>query len=178
MPPTDLAAGYRSGGTRAAGDPAPTPVALADAYLRGADGLRAAVAGMTRDQLVARPVAGRWSVLEVVAHLSDFEPIFVERFKRVLSLDEPPLLLAADEMKFIAALSYHDRDVNEELDLIEATRRHAARLLRGLRPEQLTRTGVHSLKGLQTLEQVVRTVTGHIAHHLPFILEKRTALGL
>lgn len=29
-----------------------------------------------------------------------------------------------------------------------------------------------------TLEQVIRTVTGHIAHHVPFIREKRAALGL
>jgi hypothetical protein len=102
----------------------------------------------------------------------------VERFKRVVALDEPPLLLAADEERFVKALRYHDRDVTEELDLIEATRRHAARFIRGLRPEDLARTGVHSLKGLQTLEQIVRTVTGHIAHHLPFVIEKRKALGL
>lgn len=175
--PADLAAGYRVGGARAAGEPAPTPADLADAYLRGADGLRAAVAGMTRDQLVARPVAGRWSTLEVVAHLSDFEPVFVERFKRVVALDTPPLILAADEERFLKHLRYHDRDVNEELDLIDATRRHAARFIRGLRPDELTRTGVHSLKGLQTLEQIIRTVTGHIAHHLPFVAEKRAALG-
>lgn len=176
--PADLAAGYRKGGSRSPGEAAPTPAELADAYVDAATGLRDAVAGMTREQLAARPVPGRMSTLEVVCHLSDFEPIFVERFKRILSLDEPPLLLAADEERFLAALRYHDRDVEEELTLIEATRRHGARLVRGLKPEELTRTGVHNLKGLQTLEQVIRTVTGHIPHHLPFILEKRKALGL
>ncbi len=174
----DLAAAYRGGGSRSPGEPMPTPADLADNYLRGPAELRAAVAGMTREQLVARPVPGRWSTLEVVAHLADFEPIFVERFKRVLALDEPPLLLAADEERFIKALRYHDRDAAEELAVIDATRASAARLIRGLSPAGLARTGVHSLKGLQTLEQIVRTATGHIAHHVPFVREKRAALGL
>jgi hypothetical protein len=156
----------------------PSPAELADAYLTGPAELRAAVAGMTRDQLVARPVPGRWSTLEVVCHLADFEPVFVDRMKRVLAYDEPPLLLAADENLFFTALRYHDRDVDEELEVIDATRRAAARLIRGLTPAHLARTGVHSLKGLLTLEQVIRTGTGHIAHHVPFIREKRAALGL
>jgi hypothetical protein len=174
----ELAADYRGGGATPPGAPMPTAAELADNYLRGPAELRAAVAGMTRDQLVARPVPGRWSALEVVCHLADFEPVFVERMKRVLAYDEPPLLVAADENLFFKALCYHDRDAAEELAVVEATRASAARLIRGLTPAQLARTGVHSAKGLVTLEQVIRTVTGHIAHHVPFILEKRAALGL
>ena len=45
----------------------PTPSELAEQYLAGAAALRQAVKGMTREQLVARPVAGKWSTLEVVA---------------------------------------------------------------------------------------------------------------
>lgn len=176
--PADLAAAYRGGGARSPGEPMSAPAELADNYLRGPAELRAAVAGMTRDQLVARPIPGRWSTLEVIAHLADFEPIFVDRFKRVLALDEPPLLLAADENRFFQALRYHDRDAAEELAVIDATRASAARLIRALTPAELARTGVHSLKGLQTMEQVIRTATGHIAHHVPFVREKRAALGL
>ena len=45
--------------------------ALLDAYLGGPDRLRSAVTGLGREQMIARPVAGRWSVLEVVCHLVD-----------------------------------------------------------------------------------------------------------
>jgi hypothetical protein len=133
---------------------------------------------MTREQFVARPVPGRWSTLEVLAHLSDMEAVFAERIKRIVAYDEPPLLMSADENRYFAALRYHDRDAAEELALIDATRAQCARLIRGLRPEHLARTGVHSVKGMLTLEQVIRTVTGHISHHLPFVVEKRKALGL
>ena len=50
--------------------------ALIEQYLAGPGLLRRAVAGMTRDQLLARPVPGKWSTQEVVCHLADYEPIY------------------------------------------------------------------------------------------------------
>ena len=150
---------------------------LADAYLQGAADLRAAVKGMTCEQLVARPVPGRMSTLEVICHLADFDAVLAERMKRIIALGDA-LLLAADENFFLKELHYHDRDAEEELALIDATRKQMARIIRALKPEQFQKTGVHSMKGLLTLEKVIQTATNHIAHHLPFIHEKRKALGL
>ncbi len=156
-----------------------SPLELADLYLAGADALRAAVVGMTREQIAARPIPGTWSTLQVLCHLADFEPVFAERMKRVIALsDAPPLLLAADENDFARELRYADRDADEELAVIESTRRQMARIISRLTKDQLQRTGVHSKKGVITLEQVIRTATGHVAHHLRFIADKRAALGL
>src|SRR5437660_3024735 len=101
---------------------------MIEAYLAGPRTLRQAVAGMSREQLQARPVPGKWSTLEVVCHLSDFEPIFADRMKRVIA-DEKPTLLGADENKFAAALAYQDRDLDEELTIVERTRQQMARIL-------------------------------------------------
>src|SRR5207249_780795 len=90
---------------------------MIDAYLAGVGALRTAVAGMTREQLLARPVAGKWSTLEVVCHLADFEPILADRMKRVIALDRPTLL-SADENQFAAKLAYHQRDLDEELAIV------------------------------------------------------------
>lgn len=155
----------------------PAPSELIDAYLAGPAALRAAVAGMTRDQLTARPVPGKWSTLEVVAHVADFEPVYADRIRRVIALDRP-LLLVADENEYVARLGYHHRDVEEELAMIEATRKTTARVLRAAPADAWQRYGVHSYKGLQTLDQVVTAITNHIPHHLGFIAAKRTALGV
>src|SRR6516162_3234817 len=95
---------------------------LIESYLSGIDMLRQAVAGMTREQLLARPVPGKWSTLEVVCHLADFDPILADRMKRVIA-EERPNLIGADENRFAAALAYQDRDAEEELAIIENTRR-------------------------------------------------------
>ena len=150
---------------------------LTDTYLAGVQTLRDAVAGLTREQLLARPVPGKWSTLEVVCHLADFDPIHADRMKRVIAEDRPTLL-GADETLFAAALAYHQRELEEELAIVEKTRRQMARILRTLPEEALARVGVHNERGPLTLEQLLAGGAGHITHHVRFILEKRKALGL
>jgi uncharacterized damage-inducible protein DinB len=149
---------------------------LIDEYLAGAKTLRAAVAGMTREQLVARPIAGKMSTLEVVCHLADFDPILADRMKRVIAEDNPTLV-GADENRFLAALAYHNRDLEEELTIVERTRSQMARILRKLPAEALARTGTHNERGPRTLEQLLTGATQHIVHHVKFIDEKRRALS-
>lgn len=148
-----------------------------DAYLNGPPSLRRTVSGMTREQLVARPIPGKWSTLEVVCHLADFEPILADRMKRIIAEDRPALL-GANESRFAATLAYHDRDLAEELAIIEQTRQQMARILRTLKPEVMSRIGVHNERGPLTLEQLLASATNHLPHHQKFILEKRRALGL
>ncbi len=150
---------------------------LIDNYLAGTQTLRRAVAGLTPEQLRARPVPGKWSTLEVVCHIADFDPILADRMKRVIA-EEKPALLGADENRFAAALAYHERDLEEELAIIEKTRSQMGRILRKLPDEALQRVGVHNLRGPRTLEQLLVGATGHIDHHVTFIAEKRKALGL
>ena len=148
---------------------------LIEQYLAGPDLLRRAVAGMTREQLLARPIPGKWSTQEVVCHLADYEPIYADRMKRVIAL-EGPELLKGDPSLFAARLAYDRRDVEDELNLIELTRRQMAQILRGLTPEDFRRTGTHSRDGALTLQNLLRRVTAHIPHHARFIEQKRRAM--
>ncbi len=150
---------------------------LVDDYLAGPAALRKAVSGMNREQLTARPVAGKWSTLEVVAHLADFDPILAERVKRILALDNPTMV-GADEKRFAAVLAYQDRDLEEELAIIERTRSQLARILRKQTDDVLQRVGTHSERGQLTLERMLTLAARHIPHHVQFIMEKRKALGL
>ena len=56
---------------------------LIDDYLAGPQMLRAAVAGMTAEQLDARPIPGKWSTRQVLCHIADSEPVYLDRMKRV-----------------------------------------------------------------------------------------------
>ena len=150
---------------------------LIDDYLAGPALVRQAVKGMNSEQLRARPIPGMWSTLEVVCHLVDFDPIYADRMKRVIAEDNP-VLVGADEKRFAAALAYHERDLDEELSILEHTRRQFARILRALPPDVLQRRGQHSERGPVTLEQLLTTIIGHIPHHARFIHDKRKALGL
>ncbi len=150
---------------------------LIEEYLAGAKLLREAVAGLSRAQLTARPIEGKWSVLEVVAHLADFDPIMADRLKRILAEDNPTLV-GADENRFHAALAYHERDLEEELRIIESTRSQMARILRTCGESVLQRVGQHTERGPLTLETMLGYGVNHIPHHVQFIRAKRQALGM
>ena len=145
-------------------------------YLAGPGLLRRAVAGFTGDQLHARPIPGKWSTQEVVCHLADYEPIYADRMKRVITLEKPELL-QGDPGLFAACLAYHERAIEEELTLVELTRKQMARILRALKEDDFQRTGGHSRDGTLTLEDLLQRITAHIPHHIRFIEEKRRALG-
>jgi len=151
--------------------------ALIDTYLAGTETVRQAVKGMSREQLSSRPIPGKWSTQEVVCHLADFDPVYADRMKRVIAEDRPPLF-GANPTRFAAVLAYGDRDVEEELEIIDRTRRQMARILRAVPQEAWSRVGLHNERGPLTLEQLLTAVTNHVNHHVPFINEKRKALGL
>src|ERR1700730_14821244 len=114
-----------------------------DAYLDGPAQLRRAVAGLSPEQLQARPVPGKWSTLEVVCHLVDSEQAWCHRMKRVIA-EEKPLLIGYAESRFTASLGYHQHDLKTELTLMDGMRYQMALVLRGLPEAAWARVGVHS----------------------------------
>ena len=58
-------------------------------YLAAFDDLRTAFDGMTRDQLIAQPVEGKWSAMEVLCHLVDTDLMTAMRIRAALQRDTP-----------------------------------------------------------------------------------------
>ena len=104
-------------------------IAPLDAYLSGPGMLRAAVTGMSHEQMISRPITGKWSVLEVVCHLVDTDANIAYRIKRVLS-EERPVFDRVKPEQMLATLAYHDRDVEDALGIFDMTRRQIGRILR------------------------------------------------
>src|SRR5215471_4621748 len=158
-------------------DPALTPADLISAYEMGVEELRLAVAGMTGEQLRSRPVAGKWSTLEVVCHIADCEQFFADRMKRTVAMDRP-LLLGADGFRYPEPLRYQEHDLEQELDLVAVTRRQTARTLRLVAPDAWQRTAVQDRKSVVTLRQLLLHAIKHLRHHLRFVAEKRAAITI
>ena len=97
------------------------------------------------------------------------------RMKRII-VEENPTMFGGDPDVFAAGLAYDERDIEEELQLITAVRKHVARILKTLKPEQFERTGSHSEDGPISLKVLLQRITNHIPHHIAFIEEKRAAL--
>jgi uncharacterized damage-inducible protein DinB len=149
---------------------------LIESFAAGGGMLRQAVEGLSHDDLIARPGPGNWSIQEVVIHMTDSDAIAVDRMKRILTEDNPPLLYA-DESSYITRLAPHDQSLEDALTLFEVGRRQWSRVLRKLPDEAFSRVGTHNRKGVMTLGDMVNGYIGHLEHHLVFLKAKRDRLG-
>ncbi|HUE14054.1 MAG TPA: DinB family protein [Planctomycetaceae bacterium] len=149
---------------------------LIEDYVACSGRLRQAVAGLSREELTARPGPGDWSILELVIHLADSDCIAIDRMKRMLTEDEPPLLYA-DETAYVRQLATHEQSLEDALILFEVGRRQFARVLRALPDEAFERRGIHNRRGVLTVGGTVQDYIKHVDDHLTFLTEKRLRLG-
>jgi len=146
-----------------------------DLYARGPQLLREATAGLTDRQLRTPAPPGVWSVMQIVCHIADFEIVYADRMKRVL-VEDRPTMFGGDPDQFAARLSYLERDLEEELAVIESIRAQVTRILRAAAPEDFAREGRHSVDGPLSLATLLKRIAGHIPHHVKFVTDKRPAL--
>ena len=140
--------------TAATTDP-DSPSDMLARYRDGARVLLEAVAGLDASALRARPIAGKMSSLEVLAHIVDADQFMCDRMKH-----------------------YHDHDPVLDLRLLEVQREQMAADLVRADADAWERDAVHSEVGLLTLQQLLSHAVRHLEEHVDAIAEKRTVLGL
>jgi len=154
-----------------------SPADLLARYVRGAGILRDAVAGLDAESLRARPIAGKMSSLEVVAHIVDADQFMCDRMKRTIATDRP-LLMGVDGIAYLEKLRYDDRDPQLDIRLLEIQREQMAADLQLVPAEAWERAAIHSEVGLLTVRQLLAHAVRHLESHVEAIAEKRAALGL
>ena len=116
-------------------------------------------------KLRERPAADKWSVSEIVAHLGDAE--IVTGFRVRLILGAPGALIAAyDQNSWVTSGHYEKRDPRKSVEQFHVLREANLTLLESLTPEQWKHYGMHSERGQETIELMVRMAAGHDINHL------------
>ena len=146
-----------------------------DDYEKAADKLILSLRGLQREDLLAFPVPGTWSIQQIAIHLADSEQVAADRMKRVIA-QENASLLAWSENKWAEHLRYDEQSAEDAGKLVELTRRQMARILRAQRDEAFDRKGVHSEIGPISLKELLIRTNKHLEHHLKFLVDKRRML--
>lgn len=123
------------------------------------------VRGVPRTRLTKRPAPGKWSVGEILAHLSDTELVGGYRVRTILGAPGTPIQ-AYDQDKWAEAGGYARRDPRESLALFSTLREANLKLLKSLRPEQWKQSGMHAERGEESIEKIVRMFAGHDRNHI------------
>jgi hypothetical protein len=137
--------------------------------------LRRAVDGLSRAQMKRPEKPGKWSIGQVLQHLSDADLVWGWRLRLILAQDRPPIT-GYDQDAWADRLHYDESEPAESLDMFEMLRRANLRLVERASPEELSRVGVHVERGEESLEQLRRLYAGHDLLHLRQIARIRQSL--
>jgi hypothetical protein len=132
--------------------------------------LELALGPCTDAEALHRYAPEKWSVKEVVAHVTDVERVMSYRLLRVSRGDTTPLP-GFEENAWVAAMEHDGRPLADHLAEFMAARAGTLALVRGLAPEAFRRTVVasgHRVSG----RALAWILAGHLEHHLR-ILEER-----
>ena len=149
---------------------------IIDTYSAGGKKIRDAIQGLTREDLLAFPVPGTWSIQQIVIHLLDSDLIGIDRMKRIIAMKKP-LLIGYDETAFSKMLHYQDQSAVDAVTILDLSFKNFATVLRKMPDETFKRQGIHNERGLVTLESYLEHMVHHLDHHLKFVYKKRKLLG-
>jgi hypothetical protein len=132
---------------------------------RTADDLSAAIRGQSAAALARRPDAKNWAAVECLCHLRDAEEGFMQRFELILAVNEPPLA-GPNADRMAEDRQYLRNDAGEAIAAFRKRREETLAFLKGLRPEQWQRAGVHPARGRLAIEDFVTLMAWHDDNHL------------
>lgn len=113
-----------------------------------------------------RPAPEKWSIHEVIIHITDSEANSYVRCRRFIA--EPGSgVYGYDENKWAKALDYHSQSIEVSLELFKWLRKTTYDLIKTVSDETWeTATVQHSENGLMKLEDWLRIYEEHIPVHI------------
>lgn len=118
---------------------------------------------------------GKWSIREMLGHLTDSERIFSYRALRLARADATPLP-SFDENDFMKFAEFDSRPLTSLLEEWRAVRRATVALFENLGDDALRRRGTVS-GGPMSARALAWIIAGHERHHLRILRERYGVAG-
>jgi hypothetical protein len=116
-------------------------------------------------KLRKRPAPDKWSIGEILAHLADAEIVIAWRVRSILGAPGTAIQ-AFDQESWVVAGHYDKRNPSESVAQFGAVRDANLALYKSLTAEQWKQYGIHSERGQESVEHIVRMMAGHDLNHL------------
>ncbi len=138
--------------------------------------LRAAVDGLSEEQIDTRYRPGGWTVRQTVHHIADSHMNSQIRFKLALTEDEPPTIKPYYEDRW-AELADSRLPVEVSLTLVDAIHNRWTTLLGSMSEADFKKSFIHPETGPWTLEGALALYAWHSRHHTSHITGLRERMG-
>lgn len=119
---------------------------------------------------LARYAPGKWSIKEILGHLSDAERIFAYRLLRIARGDTTPLP-GFDENAYVPAGRFDERPLAALLAEFRAVRLSTVALTAGIPPAGWSKRGQASGHAVSS-RALAYVIVGHVVHHLAVLRDR------
>ena len=126
--------------------------------------------GLSDEEARFRYAPDKWSIKQIIGHLSDTERIMSYR-GLCAARSETTGLPSFDENAYVAAASFDARPLADLLAELATVRAATVSLFRGLTPEELLRRGTASGREY-TSRAMAYMIVGHEIHHVRVLRER------
>ncbi len=133
----------------------------------------ALLARLSEEKAAFRYAPEKWSVKQVIGHVTDAERVFAYRLMSI-ARGETRLLAGFDEQEYVRHANFDDRSLADLVDDLVAMRRSTVILLRGLADDTWTRVGTANENRI-SVRALAYTIVGHERHHLKVLRERYLA---
>jgi DinB family protein len=113
---------------------------------------------------------GKWTVKEVIGHLSDAERVFAYRALRFARGDAQPLA-GFDENAYAPAGRFNERPMGDLVEEFQAIRASTVHLFRHLNEEEMARRGIANGNPI-SVRALGYVIAGHERHHVGLLRER------
>lgn len=124
-----------------------------------------AIEGLTEEELRYKPAPNKWSIHQILIHVTDSEISATPRLKKVLA-EEEPILVSFDQDAWANTLSYDLLDREQYLHLFKLLRTSMQPILDNLTSEQSRRVGIYIDQERFTFKQLLEFRVQHVRDHL------------
>ena len=132
------------------------------------------ISGVPDSTLHRRPAPGKWSIVEIIAHLAEDELSSSWRYRQMIEHDGLPLL-GFDQELWSRLGDYASWTARDALDMYRLLRLANVTLLSRLTSAEWERSGHHAERGPMTVRSLATHMTGHDRNHIEQI--KRILAG-
>lgn len=141
---------------------------------RGGDEWEAVLAELPEARADYRYADGKWSIKQVIGHVSDAERIFTYRALRIARGDQSPLA-SFDENAYAETAGSDRRTLSALAAELRVVREATVALFNSLPDDAWTRTGTASGRTV-SVRALAYITAGHAQHHLKILRERYLGL--
>jgi DinB family protein len=131
------------------------------------------LSGVSEHQGDHRYAPDKWSVKQILGHLTDAERVFAYRALRIARADKTPIE-GFEQDDYVRAGGFERRKLSDLVQEFAAVRKATVLLLRGIEPEAWLNRGVANNNEV-SVRAIAYIIAGHELHHRSVLKEKYLA---